>query len=187
MTLTEIQKRQTRLEWAKRSIIPCALLLLLVCGGLTWFHVISVAAAIAALFAVVFAAMLAWYVARLSQQSLAINSLVIKSGKAHVPAVLRALDTMVNGTRYLGENAEVVKEEVRITQFSGVELYERCASVWLLCRSKNSVWFRLNSIVNIWDSTFDHRVEPITDQQARRELSDDLTLYKKHFGAPTSA
>ena len=187
MTLTEIQKRQTRLEWAKRSIIPCALILLLVCGGLAWFHIISVGAAIAALFAVVFAAMLGWYVVRLRQQSLAINTLVIKSGKAHVPTVLRTLDTMVNGTRYFGQNAEVVKEEVSIALFSGVDLYERCASVWLLCRSQNSVWFRLNSIVNIWDTTFDHRVEPITDQQARRELSDDLTLYTKHFGAPTGA
>jgi len=187
MTLTEIHKRQTKLEWAKRSIIPCALTLLLVCGGLAWFHLISVGAAIAALFAVVFAALLGWYVARLRQQSLVINTLVIKSGKAHVPTVLRTLDTMVNGTRYLGRNAEVVKEEVRIALFPGIELYDRCASVWLLCRSKNSVWFRLNSTVNIWDSTFDHRVEPITDQQARRELRDDLTLYKKHFGVPTSA
>lgn len=187
MTLAEIQKCQTRLQWAKRSIIPSALILLLVCGGLARFHLISVGAAIAALFAVVFAAMLGWYVARLRQQSLVIDSLVIRSGKAHVPTVLRTLDTLVNGTRYLGQNAEVVKEEVGITLLSSFELSERCASVWLLCRSKNSVWFRLNSIVNIWDSTFDHRVEPLTDQQARRELSNDLILYKKHFGAPTSA
>jgi len=119
--------------------------------------------------------------------------LVLKFGKAHVSEVLRTLDEMVNDRRYLGEHAEIVKEDVGL-HFYAVERYRPtleysmdAASVRLLCRTTNGQWFRLSSIVDIEDSSITHNVTPMDEVEVRVELKTDLSLYQRHFGPPITA